>query len=263
MTPQTTAKILASPQMVDSLQSAGKDIRERPYKPICYPLAFKVDGLAPCVRAAHQAVQWWLNDIMHSQHDRRRWVTLYGKTGTGKTHLAKMARAVIMNSGRRVMFRRWGAALDAMLSGEWELMGEMARVPVLILDDVGMEYMGSDKSREINAAKLGELLDARLGMWTLITSNLTPEQLAHALGGDTRVSSRLYRGGSELVDMTTAKDYEKTRYGQSATPAERERRRGKPMSSPWPKRKVKLDENRVSEEEAKAFWAELRKELES
>ncbi len=181
-------------------QGVGADAGKRPYKPERFELGYEVEGLHPCIDEAHKATQWWLNDIIHKQRERSRWVTLYGQSGSGKTHLATAAARVLREHGHRVQKWRWGRALGMMLDGEWELMGQLCRLPVLVLDDVGAEYTGGDKSRQLNAAKLLELLEARLGKWTFITTNLRPKQIGEEL--DARISSRLYRGQNVLVDMS-------------------------------------------------------------
>lgn len=178
----------------------------RKYKPERYELGYVTDGipgLAPCVNTAHKAIQWWLNDILHGASDRLRWVTLYGKSGCGKTYLINTAIATLKARGKRAQKWGWsalkGRLLDGNSPGLWEQVADM---PHLAIDDIGADYMGSEKAAGVSASLLYELLEARLGKWTLITSNLTPAELP-----DMRIASRLKRGLNEVVDMTTAKDF--------------------------------------------------------
>ncbi|MCD8071176.1 MAG: hypothetical protein LUE08_07330 [Akkermansiaceae bacterium] len=178
---------------------------QRDWKPERYPLNYDTDGLHPSVNEAHRAVQWWLNDIIHRETSRRRMLTLYGKSGSGKTHLARNAVNVLKSEGRTAQFWPWRKALSRMLDGEWELMGHLCRLPILALDDVGTEFTGTDKTRRLSNAKLYELIDERCGKWTLITSNLSPGDLADET--DVRIASRLFRGNNVLIDMSSAEDY--------------------------------------------------------
>lgn len=202
MTPQDIGKIVTDAEGAGLLAAAP----QRTYKgAMRYELGYVTAGLHPCVDEAHKAVQWWLNDIANKQALLRRWVSLLGASGCGKTHLALAARDTLKAQGRRVRYRRWGDALGQMLDGDWELMPYLINSPILILDDIGAEYAGSPRMNQLNAAKLLELLEGRLGKWTLLTSNLNEEHIAERL--DVRIASRLYRGQNVLVDMTEADDF--------------------------------------------------------
>lgn len=177
--------------------------KPRGYKPEAYPLGYNVEGLAPCVREAHRAVQWWLNDILHHCKDRKRWLTLYGKSGCGKTHLAQASKLILREQGFHVQCWNWPNLRDRLLGRDCPgLMEQVQRLPILMLDDVGAEYLSSDRASAASAAALYSLLEARLGKWSLITSNLAPADWP-----DMRLTSRLYRGQNELVDMSAAADY--------------------------------------------------------
>ncbi len=204
MTPISTTKLLpAVTECLCSTLTHADD--QRPYQPIRYELNFVTEGVPPCVVEAHRETQWFINDIINRQKSRARWLTLYGCSGAGKTHLATAAARVLREAGHRVQTWRWGRALGMMMDGEWELMPQLCKLPVLVLDDVGAEYLGAERARQLNAAKLLELLEARLNKWTIITTNLRPQQMGEEL--DPRLASRLYRGQNILVDMGRDNDY--------------------------------------------------------
>lgn len=184
------------------MAATGGAVSKRDYKPERYELGYEVDGLAPCVDAAHKAVQWWLNDILHGAKDRVRWVTLHGTTGCGKTHLVRAAIATLRAHEKRAQRWRWGVLLDMLLDDNPGLWEQVTRMPYLAIDDIFTGYMASDKAAALNASLLYDLLEARLDKWTLITSNLSPADMP-----DMRIASRLVRGMSEVVNMQGAHDY--------------------------------------------------------
>lgn len=175
----------------------------RGYMPVRYGLGFCTQGLAPCVDAAHKAVQWWLNDILHGCRERRRWLTLFGRSGCGKSHLALAARGCLLAHGRRVQAWNWVRLRERLLGGCCPgLLGQVQELPLLVLDDVGAEFAASGRAAGVSASLLYRVLEARLGRWTLLTSNLAPADWV-----DVRLTSRLYRGLNELVDMSGAEDF--------------------------------------------------------
>ena len=71
--------------------------------------------------------------------------------------------------------------------------------PYLFLDDVGAERDTTGFASE----QLCTLLGTREGKWTMITSNLSVAEFASL---DTRIASRMFRGGSKAIEID-AKDY--------------------------------------------------------
>ena len=54
-------------------------------------------------------------------------------------------------------------------------------------------------------ASLYDLLNSRLGRWTVITSNVNLQGIAEDIDG--RIASRMIRGGSVVVEVDDARDY--------------------------------------------------------
>lgn len=77
--------------------------------------------------------------------------------------------------------------------GEYRWFEDLCEERLLILDDIGSEYQTG-----FVAAKLYELLSLRVQKWTVITANLSTEQLSEV---DARIASRMIRGYSVVVDV--------------------------------------------------------------
>lgn len=174
----------------------------RSYKPERYPLNFATDHVAPCVVNAHREIQWWLNDIMHNEYSRKRWVTLCGKSGCGKTHLVKTAIITLRVLGKRAQCWNWAKLKDILTGDSPGLWEQLVTMPYLAMDDIYTGFIASEKSASFQSSLLYDLLEARLDKWTLITSNLLPSQFP-----DPRASDRLFRGQNVFVDMSTAESY--------------------------------------------------------
>lgn len=150
-----------------------------------------------------------------AQGMRPRWLSLLGQPGTGKTHLAKRIYAFFeaqvegtlvpgqdLSHTRRTMHGRyasWRKVAKALKSRNFGAASDLEHPQFVVLDDIGAEH-GSD----FVASELDNIIDARLGKWTVITSNFSLDQLA---AKDVRVASRLLRGGSVVVHVKRAEDY--------------------------------------------------------
>lgn len=118
-----------------------------------------------------------------------RWLSLLGTSGAGKTMLAR--EIMHQTQGR---FRAWTRVITWTREGDHRMFEDLMREPVVCIDDVGGEY-ATDYSR----AKLYEFLSEREKMWTVITANLSLEQVGNML--DARIASRMIRHGSVVVDV--------------------------------------------------------------
>jgi DNA replication protein DnaC len=173
-------------------------------------------------RMKNEAVGF-IDDLFNNRNPR--WLTLLGPAGIGKTMLAKRIWHLFRDhrhgaidwersketekkgcKGRVIRWRggflNWGSAVnDRMLQGDFDFLRDVAQHDFFALDDLISEY---EKHRELSASKLYYVLERRLGKWTVLTANVTVEQMGDLL--DPRISSRLIRGGSVVVDVDT-EDY--------------------------------------------------------
>lgn len=153
-------------------------------------------------------------DMMTNENPR--WLSLLGNSGTGKTLIARLLYRVYKNkfqdhvnrerterSGGRHEYRyrcgflNWGEAVNhRFMKGEFAFLEDLREFDFFALDDIASEH---EKHRELSASKLYDVLEARLGKWTILTANLSLEQLGRTL--DPRIASRMIRGGSEVIDL--------------------------------------------------------------
>lgn len=146
-----------------------------------------------------------------SRKKPRRWLSLLGVSGVGKTMLAKAIKQCSLANRPQMTasFFRWSTIVnDYLRKGEFDIMRFLIHeVDVLLIDDIGLET-GS----EFSHAKLCELLDARLEKWTVITSNLSLEDIKDRI--DVRIASRMLRGDSVIVQMMNCPDWSFEKYKQ-------------------------------------------------
>ena len=165
--------------------------------------AFDTESVHASVVAAHAQTRAWVRSILDGSSPH--WLTLYGVPGCGKTMLAKLARHTLKEKGETVQLWNWPKVITKCLNGEWDILDHLIKLPILILDDVGAEYTGSQKSSSLNSAHLYEIAESRLGKWTLITSNLNIPTMANVIGP--RFVSRLFRNDGVICDLMQATDY--------------------------------------------------------
>lgn len=138
-----------------------------------------------------------------------RWLSLLGSSGAGKTHIAKRiheyvkASKVIKSSvvNDEVVYAedycQWpqlAKALQQNKGRNW--LTDLQDVKFLTLDDIGA---AKDKTGFITG-ELSVMLGLRTEKWTVITANLSLDEVSKTI--DTRIASRMLRGGSEVVDIT-------------------------------------------------------------
>jgi DNA replication protein DnaC len=127
--------------------------------------------------------------------DRHEDALFLGPPGTGKSHIAQaIGLCVIQNQRYRVLYREAHHLLeelaDAGVVGERkEHMEELAAVPLLIIDDLGM--------RKLPASAAEDLLELVMRRYertsTLITSNRPVEDWGKLLGDTAAVAATLDR----------------------------------------------------------------------
>ncbi len=91
--------------------------------------------------------------------------------------------------------------MQDMIEGDYTGIRDLQGDWFVCLDDIGAEY---SRQRELSSSKLYEILNAREGLFTIVTANMTLQQINEHM--DARIASRLLRHGAVVVDVT-AKDY--------------------------------------------------------
>jgi len=117
-----------------------------------------------------------------------------GAPGTGKSHLAQAIGVAVIHQGHRVAYREVHVLLeelaDAMLDGtRKEHLAEMATVPLLILDDLGMRKLPTTAAEDLLELTMRRYERAS----TLVTSNRTVDDWGRLLGDTAAVTAMLDR----------------------------------------------------------------------
>lgn len=138
-----------------------------------------------------------------------RWLTLAGRSGIGKTMLAREAFRHFMAfsrfeisldvldqriTGNTGQFCGWREFCKDIRSGSFGRIDDISEDSFVVLDDIGTEY---DPNGFI-ASTLDRICNSRLRKWTLITCNLSLAQIAEKI--DTRIADRMLRDGSEVFE---------------------------------------------------------------
>ena len=138
------------------------------------------------------------------------WLSLCGKSGTGKTLLARAVYRQFMDQnrfelsfdrarnriqGNTAMFVDWRKFCDQIRGGAYELIEDVCDEWLVVIDDLGAER---DTTGFI-AAATDRILNSRRGKWTLITTNLPLSEIGDRI--DPRVASRMIRGSNQVVEI--------------------------------------------------------------
>lgn len=124
------------------------------------------------------------------------WLSLLGNSGAGKTFLVKQMGLTIYPWYE---VANWARTQEKTKAGydrppvEKFLELAQAKYPV-VLDDIGSEYV-----TDFTKCKLLEFLNRREDKWTIITANMSLEQISKEL--DPRIASRMLRHDSVVIEV--------------------------------------------------------------
>ena len=123
-----------------------------------------------------------------------RWLTLWGRSGTGKTFLARSIHGMFPGKAHWLdwvdLCRRYQCKEDITGRLRWA-----CDAALVVIDDAGAEHQ-----TPATLALLHGLLQARIRRWTIITTNLSPDAWRQR---DERIGSRIIRDGNTHADCST------------------------------------------------------------
>lgn len=139
-----------------------------------------------------------------AREEPKRWLTLLGPSGVGKTMLLKRLFRELANDMRIKTKTGWRSAQAAHIIPAEDLQDfraprDYAAYDLIYIEDIGA---GSDDRAGAGAvlrSRIAELLQLRSGKWTMLDANLGINEIVERLDG--RIASRLKRDGSWLVQI--------------------------------------------------------------
>ncbi len=152
-------------------------------------------GLLAC------AEQWWLDFYNYESRSSSRiaaprWLTMVGLSDLGKTHLLKALFAIWRGNKLSKHLTGITTASDfaeTVMARQHGRYQDWQYDQTFWLDDMGASY-----GNAYVESKLYELLSRRINKWTVITSNISWEQLAE---DNNRPASRMIRGENVVVEV--------------------------------------------------------------
>lgn len=159
-------------------------------------------------RAIQQTGRLLASALLEWILDHDHWLVLHGPTGTGKTGLAVSLLKMLAARGQRGLIVREKSMLDRIRATydrqrggddptESDVLGELRRVPVLVLDDVGAP---GNTQTDWAQGQMFDVLNARYSARrrTIFTSNLEADDHADlAAHFGERIWSRLWERTSQ------------------------------------------------------------------
>jgi DNA replication protein DnaC len=177
------------------------------------------------------AAQRFLDEIRAGAEPR--WLTYLGKSGTGKTHLAQKIGTWMRKFGERIYnetvrakidpdharastiyfyrqegptFVKWGETIEQLRDRQRWPFHRACIDHYKVVDDLGANSFDRENKATVFAVQnMAEMLDRRLGKWSVFTSNFMRKELAEQF--DVRIASRLMRSGNVIVNCDKVRDY--------------------------------------------------------
>lgn len=138
-----------------------------------------------------------------------RWLTFSGPTEVGKTHLIKGIRSFIQRYNESInlkekfnypfyMYFTWPELIQKLMSQEVTI-DHLRNIGGLFIEEfLANNYITLNAFTSIEISKAQEVLNARLGKYTVIDTNKSISEIQQI---DPRIASRLLRDNGVVVDI--------------------------------------------------------------
>lgn len=154
------------------------------------------------------AVQAWCSAVIRREPPRR-WLSLLGPSGVGKTHVLRQALACLQSATARGLWKIPTATgqrspevahlIPAVDLTDYRAPRDYARYDLIYIEDIGSGAALDKGSGAVTRSRIAELLQLRSAKWTLLDANLYRREIEQQLDG--RIASRLKRDGSWMVEV--------------------------------------------------------------
>jgi DNA replication protein DnaC len=154
-------------------------------------------------------------------------IVLTGNAGTGKSHIVKALAVRACGAGYKVLYRRFHVLMDDLYAGLADntydkRLRRYGRVPILVIDDVGLGRIRRSDHEPTAAQMLFTLVDQRVGRAsTLLTSNIKLSAWGSYLGDATLTMAILDR----MIHRATRMEFEGPSWRDKESKELNERRR--------------------------------------
>ena len=171
-----------------------------------WPWRFEVyhPGLAPVL----PAVQAFCSAVIERETPRR-WLSLLGPSGVGKTHILKQALICLQSANARGLWKiptptghrgpQIAHLIPAVDLGDFRAARDYARHDVIYIEDIGSGATLDKGAGAVMRSRIAELLQLRSNRWTIMDANLYRAEIESRIDG--RIASRLKRDGSWMIEI--------------------------------------------------------------
>lgn len=134
----------------------------------------------------------------------RRWLSVLGPSGVGKTLILKQALACIRQHWRIKTATGWrGPEVAHVIPAEdltdYRAARDYARHDLVYVEDIAAGAAHDKGAGSVTRSRVMELLQLRSGKWTMLDANLYLTEIEERIDG--RIASRLRRDGSWLMEI--------------------------------------------------------------
>lgn len=206
---QTTAQILRAVTAHAAAEAASSSDVTRPeIHPHVAGWPWRFEVFHPGLSAVLPAVMAFCSAVIRREPPKR-WLSLLGPSGVGKTHVLKQALACLEGAAARGLWKiptltgqrspQVAHLIPAVDLKDFRAPQDYSRYDVIYIEDIGSGAALDKGAGAVTRSRIAELLQLRSGRWTMMDANLYRGEIEKQIDG--RIASRLKRDGSWMCEV--------------------------------------------------------------